>query len=559
MPWTVADVEQHKKGLSDKQKKRWVVVANDALHRCVEKGGAEKSCTASAIRRANAVIGKSANQNMQNFLVHSDSGYEVRHETLQGRKHLVVPVIMMTEGVHCGSGGCLLHPAEELGKIPASWNGMPVSIHHPRNSNDEFISANSPEVMEEVVVGTVFNTRMDGDRLRAEAWLDEERLKEVSTMSYAYIMEGKPLDVSVGVFTEDEPTSGEWHGEPYEAVARNHRPDHLALLPGEQGACSWADGCGIRSNQKGGGDVTKMTKIALSDLLNHGLLVCELSSNERGMNEALDSLQRKLDSLEDATRFIYLMEAYDDYVIYQVRSRTGGPSGYFRRGYKFNSDNTVEFTGEPVSVRREVNYVEVQNNNSDGGKSMSQNNAKKDKKPCCPEKVQALIEGGLFAEEDREALGVLSEEAVDHLATLSDKTSKKGDDSKKEEPPQNNAAAPTAEQAIQVLRDQLKTPEQFLSLMPKDMQESIRYSLNLANEKKTELIHIIVANGNQTFTKEDLKDWGMVELQKLAKALSPLNFSGAGAGADLNANTGGVVPLLPPLPKVNTTKKEKED
>jgi len=54
MPWTVADVERHNKNLSDKQKRQWVHVANDALQRCLDAGG--KECEASAIKQANASV-----------------------------------------------------------------------------------------------------------------------------------------------------------------------------------------------------------------------------------------------------------------------------------------------------------------------------------------------------------------------------------------------------------------------------------------------------------------------------------------------------------------------
>lgn len=53
MPWTTSDVESHIKGLTPEQKKRWVAVANDALRKCEDKGGA--NCDARAIRIANAM------------------------------------------------------------------------------------------------------------------------------------------------------------------------------------------------------------------------------------------------------------------------------------------------------------------------------------------------------------------------------------------------------------------------------------------------------------------------------------------------------------------------
>ena len=54
MPWTTADVEGFKKGLSKKQKKKWVAVANGALESCMESGGSDKDCAGRAVRIANS-------------------------------------------------------------------------------------------------------------------------------------------------------------------------------------------------------------------------------------------------------------------------------------------------------------------------------------------------------------------------------------------------------------------------------------------------------------------------------------------------------------------------
>ena len=51
MPWTIDDVEQHNKGLSDHQKKIWVEVANSVLSKTGDDG--------SAIKQANGVVKKS--------------------------------------------------------------------------------------------------------------------------------------------------------------------------------------------------------------------------------------------------------------------------------------------------------------------------------------------------------------------------------------------------------------------------------------------------------------------------------------------------------------------
>jgi len=246
MPWTTDDVEKHKKGLSDEGKKRWVATANSALAACIKKGGTDATCAPQAIRIANGVTG-----NEQYFTIHTgmlDCNYTMQIKKHQGRNHVVVPVIMMVEGVHRGSHGALLHLINDLGKFPEAWNGIPVVINHPVKDGVN-VSANSPDIVDEQIIGRVYNAHVkDNAKLAAEVWIDEERIKQISANVLRQLQEGKTLEVSLGVFNEEEYTPGEWNGEHYDAIARNHRPDHLALLPDGVGACSVADGCGIRVN-----------------------------------------------------------------------------------------------------------------------------------------------------------------------------------------------------------------------------------------------------------------------------------------------------------------------
>lgn len=176
-----------------------------------------------------------------------DKGYQVKEKMHQGKKHLVVPVVMMVEGVHYGSHGPLLHSISELGKFPDSWNGIPVVINHPEIEGRN-VSANSPEIIEQAV-GRVYNTYVkDSKKLAAEAWLDMEKLQNLSVEILDHIQKGEPIEVSLGLFSDDDMTDGDWNGEHYEAIAKNHRPDHLALLPCSVGACSLVDGCGLGVN-----------------------------------------------------------------------------------------------------------------------------------------------------------------------------------------------------------------------------------------------------------------------------------------------------------------------
>lgn len=173
------------------------------------------------------------------------NAYTIKKSKYDGIEHIIVPVVMMTEGVRSGSDGPILHSSEELAHIVAAWNGIPVVINHPQNNEGMYISANEPSVQN---VGKIFNAKFEDGKLKAEAWINPNKLKSVSAEALSYLHNQQPLEVSVGVFTDTEYKEGEFAGITYNGIARNYRPDHLALLPGGVGACSWEDGCGIRVN-----------------------------------------------------------------------------------------------------------------------------------------------------------------------------------------------------------------------------------------------------------------------------------------------------------------------
>lgn len=458
--------------------------------------------------------------------------YTIREEIHQGRKHLVVPVIMMTEGVHSGSHGPLLHLADEMGRFPAAWNGIPISVQHPVMDGYN-VSCNDPGVIDEQAVGRVYNTQMDGGRLRAEAWIDEAAISRVSPEALRYIQQGHPLDVSVGVFTDDEQVTGDWMGEAYQAIARGHRPDHLALLPGGVGACSWADGCGVRTNEKGGDDVKELEK-TLKELAQAGFSV-----NALGYGEVSQKIQGKLDRMDDDTKVHFLVDAYPGFFIYRVAPRGGGvaPDGetLFKRNYTAQGDGAIEFTGEAIPVVKEVEYV-----NANQQKEVATMAEKKEVKGCCPEKVELLIQDKAtkWTPEDREMLLTMSAEQIEKLAPVEVKVEVPA---KAPDPP----PAMNQEQAIQVLKDQFSDPDKALALFPQEIQENLRHGLNLYRAQRSEMIKKITTT-TDVYSAEELAPLSMEALDKLSRAILPkTDFTPLGGGNGNVATYEGEA-LLPP-------------
>ena len=359
---------------------------------------------------------------MEHFVIYKskqEPGYTASSVQYQGTTHLIVPVVMMVEGVHNGSHGPLFHSIAELGKFPESWNGIPVVVDHPE-INGVNVSANQPEIIEQQKIGTVFNTRVVGQKLMADLWINEEKVRQTSSVVLAALQAGQPLEVSLGVFTEEELTAGNWNGETYEVIARNHRPDHLALLPGGVGACSVEDGCGIRANKKGGDEVNELEfNKALKDFY-----VSELNNNtEQGFKELVDAARQKIDSMDSENSIHFLQEVYPDFLVYEARLRVGGTKMY-KQGYQFNG-GALELTGNPEEVRKKVEYVALAE--SSGRRRTKVNNTNKEViimaenaekcTPCVEKRVNDLIANsqGKFVEADREWLEALSEDQLEKM------------------------------------------------------------------------------------------------------------------------------------------------
>ncbi len=458
----------------------------------------------------------------------SANNYSPRVEKYQGKDHLIVPVVMMVEGVHNGSAGPLFHSIEELGKYPASWNGIPVSIQHP-TENGSYVSANSPDILETQTVGQVFNTYVDGEKLKAECWIDIERISAISPEAYEYLKSKRPLEVSIGVFTDDVEKEGEWNGEEYIAIATNHRPDHLALLPGGTGACSWEDGAGIRVNK----EKEQTVPALIQAILSKGVSI-SVNKVSEGFYNILDQLRQTLSGMDTQTRSHYLEEVYEGYFVYQQVHFTDFPNfsystAYYKQKYGLDKNGKVVLNEEePVEVTRKIVYDTVKTNKykRKGGVSVDK------------EKLGILVQSGVFTEADAEWLGGLNAEQLEKLVNAC----KVNEVDEKDDADAESVKMDT-EAMVQALAERLSTPEQYIQIMPEEMRDQMEAGLRLHKEQRAELIEKIVALN--VFTEEELQKKSMDELTKLAKMIpAPKDYSLAGSkSVRMQANVDEV--LLP--------------
>lgn len=175
---------------------------------------------------------------------------KLRRETLHGKTYLVAPMRMIVPGVLNGSKGPILYTSEENVKNFTAWNNMPIVVNHPMDLGRP-VSARSPKVLEKHGIGFVFNS-VAGKYLDAEGWFDVEATRRIEPRILDSLEAGRPIELSTGLFMDYDPApeNAVFNGVSYKFIARNYRPDHLAVLPDQTGACSLSDGCGVLVNKK---------------------------------------------------------------------------------------------------------------------------------------------------------------------------------------------------------------------------------------------------------------------------------------------------------------------
>ena len=151
------------------------------------------------------------------------------------------PVTIMVEGVHNGSHGPIFWAGHILEKFADKWEGVPIVINHPLKNGQPISVKGAKDEIVGRVTAPYFDKVKKAIRANIEIPINNGRIN-LSTLQNI-------KEVSAGVFSDETYESGTWNDEQYHACSISMEPDHLALLPGGVGACSWQDGCGIRANQ----------------------------------------------------------------------------------------------------------------------------------------------------------------------------------------------------------------------------------------------------------------------------------------------------------------------
>lgn len=265
---------------------------------------------------------------------------KARKAKLHGRVHYVAPMVLVVEGVLNGSLGPLFYPGTELSKNPEDWNHMPIVLNHPMVEGRN-VSARQPDVLDKYGVGLVLNSSWHSSELKmpAEGWFDEDKTAAVDGRILVALKKGNKVELSTGLdlIATPVPEGTVYNGKTYTHTTSGYRPDHLAVLPDDVGACSIKDGCGILVNSEG-------AVLALNELSHDELryMIAQVLRSQYTQDQP----------------HCYIAEVFDDYVVYHQGEEL------YKVGYR-KSDDSVSLVGQPKHVTRKVSYEYAENTQED--------------------------------------------------------------------------------------------------------------------------------------------------------------------------------------------------
>jgi len=448
------------------------------------------------------------------YLTANTKAGAVRRDVLEGKTHVVVPTVMMVSGVVPGSQGALYYPPSEMKKGMEAWNNKPAVVYHPEK-NGKPTTAADPTVLNTQKVGVVLNAKYgvkNGKaRWTADVWINEELGKQYMPEVMTKLDKGEPVEVSTGLYTENEVTEGEDAGKKYKAIARNYVPDHLAILPTGKGACSVADGAGLLQNAKAGccSDCGEemycpscaKKKTPTANAMSFGRLFSKISAT-------LDNRLGKYNA--------FVEDVYPSFVVYSKRD-DAGERKLFKQDYKLDKrkgdSDQVTLAGDPIRVDRITEY-----RTTDGkfvGNSLYAGNFPEETTMDKNALITKLIanSGGQLDEADRDWLAKKTPEWLKSLpggpAAFAELTGAAN--------PLPAAPAPVAN-ATPV---KIPTFNELLEAADPDTREMVAEGIASARAERSRLTAVVVANARQDYTDEELRTMGLKDLRRIAKFVGP--------------------------------------
>lgn len=435
-------------------------------------------------------------------------------EYLDGRLHLVVNGVGIAEGVWYGSEGGVFYSANDLRESDPSWDHKPAVLKHPKAPDGTPISAASPTVINNSRIGLLLNTATGEDgKQRYKVWIDEEKANQVDVRIVNSIRNKEKIEVSTGMVAELVKKTGVWNGKKYQFVAKNIKPDHLAILLDEPGAYSVADGGGLLANS------AVLSPPTLTDEQKQFLapgIASWLAKTGLLVNGSIEETRYKLARLLAST-YGEAGKAWNGYVEATFADKVvfskDYSSGYWSVGYKMSEKDGVELVGEAVQVQSVYGF------RSPDGTVMLTNSAgepvfenpptpteTEQMKTTAKDHVNALIANGQFKEESRAWLEGLGDGVTNIPLTPKETTP-----APVVTTPVTNTPAPT-----------VSTPPDIKAILNQLAQANPDMAYVLTNgaaqveNRRAVLVNTIKSSPGNTFTEEWLKAQRIEFLEGLA-------------------------------------------
>lgn len=449
-------------------------------------------------------------------------GATLRNGTFDNREHIIVPVVMLREGVVFGMGapGPEFVSFEVLAKCPTEWNGRPVVADHPVRGGLP-MSANERKVLEDEAFGLIQDARADDQSrsLLADAWIDPKRIKAGSSGERILerLQAGATIEVSVGSFVMVEQQSGNWDGFDYVGIWTEVHSDHLALLSeGQTGACSNEMGCGAPRT------FNKETEMAAENPLDKirgqvrkffdRVLTFRPSQEESVTDRELRAaLEAALFAIEPGFLGVDSVDLTKSKVIYAVMPEQAVQ--LFWRSYSLGADNAVTLADDREEVR-EVRRFEPLTANQPappaspcgcgGSTQLAAAAAESEGNMTKKERVDALIASKKFGEADRASLEAMSDEGLNAIEAVSVAAEQRGD-------PVAPPAAPLTEEQKEAA---------FLASAPQSIRDLIARQKAQDETRRVNLVASL-KTCQKAYTEAELNAMPVGQLEKLAAIAIP--------------------------------------
>lgn len=523
-----------------------------------------------------------------NILATADTD-AIRHEEFEGEDHLVVPIVALIEGVIQGANASApeLALAEVFGLFPLSWNGRPVTLDHPELRGMKVSASQTPDVHERETLGFLFNTELDGKKLKTEAWINLSKVADAGedvVTQIERLESGEVVEISTGLFALVQQANGTFEGEDYEGIWTQVVPDHLAILPeGTIGACSVEDGCGgprlnsahcecascqlkenempkeVRDQDKHDPEEDARKKKEEEDEKDNAghqkpkkKKKMKSNSEDETENEDVNQIASFLTGLRDKFSGVFKLKTHkelsdidtrraltaglvaeDAHAFFEIVAvfensfvyAKGFDGTLLERGFSIADEGEITLNGEVTEVRPVTEFVPVNLTNEEIPMATNK------------EVVDGLIanEATQFTEDDREWLESQDEARLNSLSPVANSKGSE-DEPKQVENTQEDPEGKGSEDAEVTANSQ--TAEQFIESAPAEMQEVLSDGLRMQREVKDKLIKELVANERCGFDETELKEMKTEQLRKLSKLGNIPSYEGQAGNSEITANSG---------------------